>query len=151
MLVWGEPSAAGGSSLSSRSLTSAVIIDTKRGSGPGVAARASGAGEGSAFRLTITRGPRVSIPPATGGRESVPLSPEDIDRYAKQGWVDLRLVNFERWRARLRGIDPPDVVTYGSAALDVRTYPGDKFVPGDIVGWIFTNEEDQGMVGRRLF
>jgi hypothetical protein len=102
-------------------------------------------------KLTITRGPRVSIPPATAGRDSVPLSAEAIDRYAQQGWVDLRLVNFERWRTRLQAIEPPDVETYGSAALDVKMYPGDRFVPGDIVGWIFTNEEDQGMVGRRLF
>ncbi len=102
-------------------------------------------------KLTITRGPRVSIPPSTPGRDSVPLSPEAIDRYAQQGWVDLRLVNFQRWRTRLQAIEPPDVETYGSAALDVKMYPGDRFVPGDIVGWIFTNEEDQGMVGRRLF
>jgi hypothetical protein len=101
--------------------------------------------------LTITRGPRVSIPPSTAGRSSAKLDAASIDRYAQQGWVDLRLSNFERWRARLSGIERPDVETYGSAALDVKSYPGDKFVPGDIVGWIFTNEEDQGMVGRRLF
>jgi len=45
-----------------------------------------------------------------------------------------------------------DVERYGSAALDVKGYPGEAFIPGDIVGWIFTNEEDeQGMIGRRLF
>jgi hypothetical protein len=98
--------------------------------------------------LTLTRGPRINIPPGQG---TVDLTPETIDAYAQAGWVDLRIENFKRWRERLRGIERPDVERYGSAALDVRGYPGEKFVPGDIVGWIFTNEEDQGMVGRRLF
>lgn len=102
-------------------------------------------------KLVMTRGPRISIPPSTAGRSVVALTPEAIDRYAAQGWVDLRLANFQRWRTRLSAIERPDVETYGSAALDVKGYPGEKFVPGDIVGWIFTNEEDQGMVGRRLF
>jgi hypothetical protein len=103
------------------------------------------------IELTLTRGPRITIPPSTAGRSVAKLTPETIDRWAQQGWVDLRLANFERWRARLGGIERPDVETYGSAALDVKSYPGEKFVPGDIVGWIFTNEQDQGMVGRRLF
>ena len=82
----------------------------------------------------------------------VDLTPEDIDHYADAGWVDLRLRNFEKWRDRLLGIKQRDVERYGSAALDVRGYPGESFIPGDIVGWIFTNEMDEmGMVGRRLF
>jgi hypothetical protein len=40
----------------------------------------------------------------------------------------------------------------GSAAFDMATYPTQRFVPGDIVGWLLTNEPDeQGMIGRRLF
>jgi hypothetical protein len=60
--------------------------------------------------------------------------------------------NFEKWQKRLRDVTTPDVERYGSAALDVKGYPAQHFVPGDIVGWLFTNETDeQGMVGRRLF
>ena len=102
--------------------------------------------------LTLTRGPRISIPPVTAGHTVVDLSPASVDRYAKSGWVDLRLANFEKWRDRLGGIKQRDVERYGSAALDVKGYPGEELIPGDIVGWIFTNEEDeQGMIGRRLF
>ena len=102
--------------------------------------------------LTLARGPRISIPPVTAGHTVVELTPATIDRYAKSGWVDLRLANFEKWRDRLGGIKQRDVERYGSAALDVKGYPAEEFVPGDIVGWIFTNEEDeQGMIGRRLF
>jgi hypothetical protein len=103
-------------------------------------------------KLVMTRGPRITIPPVTAGHTLAQLTPDSIDEYANAGWVDLRLANFERWQQRLRGIERPDVETYGSAALDVKGYPGTSFIPGDIVGWIFTNEEDEsGMIGRRLF
>ena len=64
----------------------------------------------------------------------------------------LRIGNFERWQRRLNDITSPNMMTHGSAALDVSTYAGERFVPGDIVGWVLTNEPDeQGMVGRRLY
>ena len=103
-------------------------------------------------KLVLTRGPRISIPPAGTEGTLVPLTRESIERYALTGWVDLRIGNFERWQRRLNDITSPDMVTHGSAALDVSTYAGERFVPGDIVGWVLTNEPDeQGMVGRRLF
>lgn len=104
-------------------------------------------------KLVLTRGPRISIPPvAAEGVPVVPLDAESIEHYAATGWVDLRLGNFELWQQRLGGIAAPDVEHYGSAALDVQGYPGRHFVPGDIVGWLLTNEADeQGMVGRRLY
>ncbi|HEX3110941.1 MAG TPA: hypothetical protein VHU41_17710 [Thermoanaerobaculia bacterium] len=102
--------------------------------------------------LVITRGPRVSIPPAGPEGTVVPLDRAAIERYALTGWVDLRVQNFDRWQKRLRDIVAPDVVHRGSAALDAKTYPAQRFVPGDIVGWLLTNEPDeQGMVGRRLY
>src|SRR5947209_12663415 len=103
-------------------------------------------------KLFLTRGPRISIPPAGTLGTIVQLSRDDIERYALTGWVDLRVANFERWQQRLNEITSPDMMTHGSAALDVRTYAGERFVPGDIVGWLLTNEPDeQGMIGRRLF
>ena len=102
--------------------------------------------------LVLTRGPRISIPPAGPEGTIVPLDADAIERYALTGWVDLRLQNFERWQRRLRDIVAPDVIHRGSAALDAKTYPAQRFVPGDIVGWLLTNEPDeQGMVGRRLY
>jgi hypothetical protein len=99
-------------------------------------------------KLVLTRGPRISIPDGT----TVKVTPEAIERYALTGWVDLRLANFERWSRRLHDITSPDMAARGSAALDVHTYAGERFVPGDIVGWVLTNEPDeQGLIGRRLF
>lgn len=83
------------------------------------------------------------------GSASRPLDRKLIDKYAETGWGDLRVSNFETWKERLSGIDSPNVEHHGSAALDVKGYPGDRFLPGDIVGWLLTNEPDeQGMGGR---
>ncbi len=102
--------------------------------------------------LVLTRGPRVSIPPTPPDGTTVPLDQASIETYAETGWVDLRVRNFEKWQRRLLDVSTPDVERYGSAALDVKGYPAQRFVPGDIVGWLFTNEADeQGMVGRRMF
>ncbi len=102
--------------------------------------------------LVITRGPRISIPPPTAAGTAVRLDAASIEHYASTGWVDLRMENFVLWQKRLRDIKSPDVEHYGSAALDVKGYPAQRFIPGDVVGWLLTNETDeQGMVGRRLF
>ena len=77
-----------------------------------------------------------------------------MDKYARTGWVDLRLENFELWRERLRKLagSRPDVAQHGSAAFELHSYLSPEFSPGDVVGWLFTNEVDeQGMVGHRLF
>jgi hypothetical protein len=103
-------------------------------------------------RLTITRGPRISIPPVVAGRSVAELNAERIEQYAASGWVDLRLSNFERWQQRLTNAKPGDIERFGSAAFDATRYPGETFEPGDFVGWLFVNEADeQKIYGRRLF
>jgi hypothetical protein len=102
--------------------------------------------------VTMTRGPRINIPPVVAGKTLVELTPEKIEEYANAGWVDLRLSNFEKWRSRLAGAKPGDIEKFGSAAFDATRYPGERFEPGDFVGWLFVNEADeQGMLGRRLY
>jgi hypothetical protein len=105
-------------------------------------------------KLELTRGPRINIPPAPPDGAAVPLTKDAIERYARTGWVDLRVENFATWHERLRKIakSRPDIVTQGSAAFDLSRYPSEVFNPGDVVGWLLTNEVDeQGMVGHRLF
>jgi hypothetical protein len=102
----------------------------------------------------LTRGPRLNIPPAPPDGAPVPVDGDAIERYARTGWVDLRLENFELWEQRIKRLacSQPDIVSQGSAAFDLTKYTGDRFVPGDVVGWLLTNEVDeQGMVGHRLF
>lgn len=107
----------------------------------------------NAGKLTLTRGPRINIPPALPHQASVPLGNEAVEKYAKTGWLDLRLGNFEVWAERLHGLagSRPDIAAKGSAAFDLRHYAADQFVPGEVVGWLLTNEiDEQGMVGHRL-
>ncbi len=105
-------------------------------------------------KLRLTRGPRINIPPMPPDGAAVPLDERSVERYAGNGWVDLRLPNFELWRERLARLSKarPDIVAHGSAAFDIGSYSGERFVPGDVVGWLLTNETDElGMVGHRLY
>ncbi|HYM61000.1 MAG TPA: hypothetical protein VEZ11_08915 [Thermoanaerobaculia bacterium] len=109
---------------------------------------------GRGAKLTLTRGPRINIPPAPPDGTPAPLGGATTEKYARNGWVDLRLENFRRWRERIEALATsiPDIAQQGSAAFEVTSYKGQTFVPGDVVGWLLTNEKDeQGMVGHRLF
>ena len=104
--------------------------------------------------LRLTRGPRINIPPTPPDGAEVPMNRDAVERYARTGWVDLRIENFELWAERIKRLacSRPDIVSQGSAAFDLAKYSGDRFVPGDVVGWLLTNEVDeQGTVGHRLF
>ncbi|HYS53466.1 MAG TPA: hypothetical protein VER58_06865 [Thermoanaerobaculia bacterium] len=102
----------------------------------------------------LTRGPRINIPPAPPDNAPSPIDGETVEKYARTGWVDLRRQNFELWRERIERLSRshPDIVAQGSAAFDLSKYNDDRFVPGEVVGWLLTNEiDEQGMVGHRLF
>lgn len=104
--------------------------------------------------LSLTRGPRINIPPAPPDGSAVSLDRDAVERYAHTGWVDLRLENFHVWNERIQRLacSRPDIVSQGSAAFDLSKYSGERFVPGDVVGWLLTNEaDDQGIAGHRLF
>ncbi len=104
--------------------------------------------------MTITRGPRLNIPVAPPDRKPIPLDAAAIEEFGLAGWVDLRQGNFEVWRERIRRLTEsrPDIALHGSASFDPSRYMSDLFVPGDVVGWILTNEVDEmGLVGHRLY
>lgn len=73
---------------------------------------------------------------------------------AELGWVDLTKENIEHWQKRLKGLKQhiQEVLASGSSSLSDRTYPStvlwnddDSFNVGEIVGWLFSYEEE----GRR--
>ncbi len=104
-------------------------------------------------KAILTRGPKLNIPVPTADGSPVPLESGAIDRYAEIGWVDLRLANFEHWRERLARLaeSRPDIVSNGSAAFDASRYLPRDFVPGEVVGWVLTNEADEiGLPGHRI-
>ena len=107
----------------------------------------------NASEVRMTRGPRLNIPVPRPDGAPNPLDRDAIERYAFLGWVDLRLENFRTWRSRIEKIatSVPDIAQSGSAAFDRAAYLPQEFIPGDVVGWLLSNEVDvQGMVGHRV-
>ncbi len=95
---------------------------------------------------SIVRGSIIKIPPFRG-EAKLPVSPHAIDRWAHDGWVDLREKNMRLWRARFIHITSavegiPDGET-SSRLMHNRDYWENLSVidPGKICGWIFTYEE----------
>lgn len=90
----------------------------------------------------LIRGPFLNIPESI--YEEVAVTPEAIDRWARKGWVDLRPVNMERWQERFqRMLDSrPFLHTQGSASITRTTYLHDTIEIGEVVAWIFANEEE---------
>jgi len=95
---------------------------------------------------TILRGNEIKIPPFRGENE-LPINKENVNSWAYDGWVDLRVPNFETWQKRfniimdyVKQIPPNDT---SSRYLRNEQYWDyfEKINPGKIVGWIFTEEE----------
>jgi hypothetical protein len=91
---------------------------------------------------TILRGPIISIPESKVSPKIMVGSSDDIDAWAKQGWVDLRPANMEVWKNRIKTITASQTHNFceGSAMYHVEAYPEKDFKAGDIVGWIIANE-----------
>ncbi len=90
----------------------------------------------------LLRGPFIRIPEAPG-TNSVPLNPDNVEKWAAKGWVDLRPQNFERWLERFRRMqrEAQRIRGRGSAAITRQAYLSDDISAGAVVGWIFNNEE----------
>jgi hypothetical protein len=97
----------------------------------------------------ILRGNEIKIPPFRGDNE-LPVTKENIDMWAKDGWVDLRPSNMEHWKERFRIImgDVDAIPANDTSSRYLRNADYwehfEKINPGKIVGWIFTKEE-QGL------
>jgi hypothetical protein len=92
--------------------------------------------------LLLIRGPYLRVPQKNS--DEVTYKPEDIDKWANRGWVDLRPQNMERWKHRFEKMHRPpgQVREWGSAAFTREGYVGDVIRIGIVVGWIFNNEFD---------
>ena len=89
----------------------------------------------------LWRGPFLRIPEVAGETE-VAVGPEDRDRWAAKGWVDLRPANFARWQQRLqamaatrRGAAQP-----GSAGAAPETSISEHIEIGTVVAWVLADE-----------
>lgn len=92
----------------------------------------------------ILRGPRVIVP---GDADAETVTPEKLEAWIRDGWVDLREENCARWIARFKKIHQatesiPENDT-SSRHLRNRHFWDDerKIQPGKVVGWILSEEE----------
>jgi hypothetical protein len=95
----------------------------------------------------LLRGPRVIIPTPWDAAEP---TRERVDRWAEEGWVDLRPENFERWRRRfgsirseIRDMDAGDTSSHYDRPPS-HWGTDDAIHVGRTVAWLFISEE-QGM------
>jgi hypothetical protein len=95
---------------------------------------------------TLLRGKEVKIPQYRGENE-LKITEKTINDWAKNGWVDLRGSNMEKWKSRFKeAMDIADrlsVTETSSRYLRNNEYWKNftEIDPGKIVGWIFTEEE----------
>jgi len=98
--------------------------------------------------VRLLRGRQIKVP-SIKGTSVLKLSPESIDLWASDGWVDLRVGNMEVWRKRIQEIfSKIEQIPAGDTSSRFeqdRNYWLDEEVLniGKVVGWIFQHE-DQG-------
>jgi len=95
---------------------------------------------------TLLRGKEIKIPPYRGENE-LKVNDKLIDDWARNGWVDLRTGNMEKWKSRFaEAISVADQLSKSETSsryLRNSEYWKNftEIDPGKIVGWIFTEEE----------
>jgi hypothetical protein len=92
----------------------------------------------------LLRGPHVLVPAAA---KDEPVTPEKLESWVRDGWVDLRLANCGKWIERFRRIDA-EVETIPEHDSSSRHLRGRRFwredetiKPGKTVGWILSAED----------
>lgn len=91
----------------------------------------------------LIRGPRINVP-EYAGQTRLPVTGTAVNHWAERGWLDLRPANLERWQDRFRGMlrSAQTIHRQGSAAITMEAYRSEEIRIGEVVGWIFNNEEE---------
>lgn len=92
---------------------------------------------------TIWRGPLIRIP-ERADTNRVSLTPQNIDAWARKGWVDLRPENFVAWRERFEQMERTreGLRGRGSAAVTTDAYLFQEIQIGEVAAWVFNNEAE---------
>ncbi|GJQ62595.1 MAG: hypothetical protein SCALA702_16480 [Melioribacteraceae bacterium] len=98
--------------------------------------------DGKAF----LRGNEMKIPPYRG-EDELDVTPENVDLWSHDGWVDLRVKNMDAWKARLNKLmdEAESIPIDDTSSMFVRTKRYwnnfERIDIGKVVGWIFIKEE----------
>ncbi|HZQ05259.1 MAG TPA: hypothetical protein VFD70_01680 [Anaerolineae bacterium] len=92
---------------------------------------------------TIWRGPFVRIPELADSN-AAEITPQNIDVWARKGWVDLRPENFALWRDRFVQMERAreGLRGRGSSAVTTEAYLYEDIRIGEVVAWVFNNESE---------
>ncbi len=92
----------------------------------------------------VLRGPRTLVP---AGLEDEPVTPEKLEIWVRDGWVDLRLANCAKWIERFRWIHEeieaiPEHDTSSRHLRNRRFWSEEQEIrPGKVVGWLLEAED----------
>ena len=95
---------------------------------------------------SMLRGPEMKIP-AYRGKNKLEITPENINKWTAEGWIDLRESNFVAWQERFKkikaeidAIPPEDTSSQYDRDREYWTQ-SNEIEPGKIIGWLFLSEE----------
>jgi hypothetical protein len=91
----------------------------------------------------LVRGPRISVP-EYAGQPRLAITETAINEWAERGWLDLRPKNIAHWQSRFKLMlrSAQTIHREGSAAITMEAYRSEEIRIGEVVGWIFNNEEE---------
>src|SRR5262249_14506531 len=91
----------------------------------------------------LVRGPRVRVP-EYAGQSRLPVTETAVEEWAERGWLDLTPRNMLRWQRRFHRMlrSAQTIHRQGSAAITMEAYRSEEIRIGEVVGWIFNNEEE---------
>ncbi len=111
---------------------------------------------------SILRADAVVIPPDPGKKKDFPVSAERVDQWCFDGWIDLRMKNWELWHERLKKMKAEAETDDGSEKSS-RFHRGREFwwmstpsggeapAPirvGAVAGWLFCVEDEGERIKR---
>jgi hypothetical protein len=94
----------------------------------------------------LLRGNEIKIPPFRGENE-LEITKENIELWTKDGWIDLRISNIERWQKRIKDImdEANSISPDDTSSMYVRNKKYwnnfEEIDLGKVVSWIFITEE----------
>ena len=95
---------------------------------------------------TLLRAENIKIPPFRGENE-LDITKENIDKWATEGWVDLRTNNMKKWQKRLSELikEAESIPDSDTSSTHVRTKVYwnnfEELNIGRICSWLFIHEE----------
>ncbi len=95
---------------------------------------------------SLLRGNVMKIPP-NKGKDELEITDDNINLWAKDGWIDLRVTNMIRWQNRLKNLieEAEQIPNDDTSSMHVRNKEYwnnyESIDIGKVVSWIFIHEE----------